>query len=151
MLGSPRLKELFNDLIELDDEARRAYLLEHCGDDAALRERLENLLRAHESADVMLADPTLGPGAIGTAPDIAVIGQRVGPYQLLEKLGEGGFGAVYLAEQREPVQRKVALKVIKPGMDTRQVIARFEAERQALARMDHPHIARVLDAGATDA
>ena len=75
---------------------------------------------------------------------------RIGPYRLLEKLGEGGMGEVWLAEQSRPVKRRVALKVIKMGMDTREVIARFEAERQALAMMDHPHIARVLDAGATD-
>ena len=77
-------------------------------------------------------------------------GLRIGRYKLLEKIGEGGFGVVYMAEQVEPVQRKVAFKIIKPGMDTRQVIARFEAERQALALMDHPNIARVLDAGATE-
>jgi len=75
----------------------------------------------------------------------------IGRYRLLEKIGEGGFGVVYMAEQQEPVQRKVALKIIKPGMDTREVIARFEAERQALALMDHPSIARVLDGGATEA
>ena len=77
-------------------------------------------------------------------------GQIIDRYKLLQKIGEGGFGVVYMAEQQEPVQRKVALKVIKPGMDTREVIARFEAERQALAMMDHPNIARVYDAGTTD-
>src|SRR5436305_2442123 len=78
-------------------------------------------------------------------------GARIGPYKLLQEIGEGGFGVVYLAEQEEPVRRRVALKIIKPGMDSRQVIARFEAERQALALMDHQNIARVLDAGTTDA
>src|SRR5207247_2848703 len=77
-------------------------------------------------------------------------GTVIGPYKLLEQIGEGGFGVVYMAEQQQPVRRKVALKVIKPGMDSKQVIARFEAERQALALMDHTNIARVLDAGATD-
>ena len=77
-------------------------------------------------------------------------GNRVGPYKLLQQIGEGGMGVVYMAEQEEPVRRKVALKIIKPGMDTKQVIARFEAERQALAMMDHPNIAKVLDAGTTD-
>src|ERR1017187_5046022 len=77
-------------------------------------------------------------------------GDRIGRYKLLEKIGEGGYGIVYMAEQTEPIRRRVALKIIKLGMDTRQVIARFEAERQALALMDHPNIARVLDAGATD-
>ena len=76
-------------------------------------------------------------------------GSQIGPYKLLQEIGEGGFGVVYMAEQTEPVERRVALKIIKPGMDTRQVIARFEAERQALAMMDHPNIAKVLDAGAT--
>src|SRR5215469_16355975 len=78
------------------------------------------------------------------------VGTKIGPYKRMEQIGEGGFGLVFVAEQTEPVRRKVALKVIKPGMDSRQVIARFEAERQALALMDHPNIARVLDAGATD-
>ncbi len=77
-------------------------------------------------------------------------GTQIGPYKLREQIGEGGFGVVYVAEQTQPVRRKVALKIIKPGMDTRQVIARFEAERQALALMDHPHVARVLDAGTTE-
>ena len=93
----------------------------------------------------------LTPGASeGLAPIREGPGSIIGRYKLLELLGEGGFGVVFLAEQREPVQRRVALKVLKLGMDTRQVIARFEAERQALALMDHPHIAAVLDAGATD-
>src|SRR4051812_9682190 len=77
-------------------------------------------------------------------------GARIGPYKLLQEIGEGGFGVVYMAEQQEPVRRKVALKIIKPGMDSKEVIARFESERQALALMDHPNIARVLDAGATE-
>ncbi len=77
-------------------------------------------------------------------------GTQVGPYKLLQQIGEGGMGVVYMAEQQKPVRRRVALKIIKPGMDSRQVIARFEAERQALAMMDHPNIARVLDAGCTD-
>ena len=77
-------------------------------------------------------------------------GTQIGPYKLLQQIGEGGMGVVYMAEQQEPVERRVALKIIKPGMDTRQVIARFEAERQALAMMDHPNIARVLDAGTTE-
>src|SRR5579859_99403 len=90
--------------------------------------------------------PTIKADAL---PDEA-LGQMLGRYKLLEKVGEGGFGVVYVAEQKEPVKRRVALKIIKLGMDTRQVVARFEAERQALALMDHPNIAKVLDAGATD-
>jgi serine/threonine protein kinase len=90
--------------------------------------------------------PTIKAEAV---PDEA-LGQTLGRYKLLEKIGEGGFGAVYVAEQKEPVKRRVALKIIKLGMDTRQVVARFEAERQALALMDHPNIAKVLDGGTTD-
>ena len=89
----------------------------------------------------------------GTAPTVVVTekpGDRIGRYKLLEQIGEGGYGIVFMAEQAEPIRRRVALKVVKLGMDTRQVIARFEAERQALALMDHPNIAKVLDAGATD-
>src|ERR1051325_5737630 len=95
-------------------------------------------------------------GALALSPDGSVAGaaqkagHRIGRYKLLEKIGEGGWGVVYMAEQTEPIRRRVALKVVKLGMDTKQVIARFEAERQALALMDHPNIARVLDAGATD-
>src|ERR1043165_3237084 len=99
--------------------------------------------------------PTLASGAgpeppPGNAPSREVEGQVIGRYRLLQPIGEGGFGTVWMAEQREPVKRRVALKIIKLGMDTKQVIARFEAERQALAMMDHPGIAKVFDAGATD-
>src|SRR5262249_11208147 len=111
-----------------------------------LQREIEELLAAHETAGGFLADPR--------RDDSARLGMRagdlVGQYKLLEKIGEGGCGVVFLAEQTKPVRRRVALKVIKLGMDTRAVIARFEAERQALALMDHPNIARVLDAGATD-
>jgi serine/threonine protein kinase len=111
---------------------------------------VEALLRAHDEPDDIL-DLPIGNGAtaayrpVGECP-----GTVIGPYKLLQQIGEGGFGVVFMAEQNEPVRRTVALKVIKPGMDTAQVIARFEAERQALALMDHPNIARVLDAGATE-
>lgn len=124
-----------------------AFLDDACGDDAALRGRVEELLRAHvEMGSIHASDPeaTCDP-CIAEQP-----GTQIGPYKLLEQIGEGGMGTVYMAEQTEPVQRRVALKVIKPGMDSRQVIARFEAERQALAMMDHPNIAKVLDAGTTD-
>ena len=114
-----------------------------------LRRRVEALLRAHDAPGDFLK-----PAALETTvarPADPTAGALIGPYKLLQRIGEGGFGTVWLAEQREPVRRRVALKVIKLGMDTKQVIARFEAERQALAMMEHPNIARVLDAGATDA
>jgi serine/threonine protein kinase len=128
---------------------RAAYLDQACAGDAALRQRIERLLLAHECDDSFLAEPAPAPDA--TTADVVLTegpGTRVGPYKLLQQIGEGGMGIVYMAEQQEPVRRKVALKIIKPGMDSAQVIARFEAERQALALMDHQNIARVLDAGA---
>jgi serine/threonine protein kinase len=138
---------------------RAAYLDEACGGDAELRRRVEWLLAAHPRAASFLEElaaeafPTRGDPAAAppTGPQSAEhTGDWVGPYKLLQWLGEGGMGAVYLAEQTEPVRRKVAVKVIKPGMDSALVLARFEAERQALALMDHPNIAKVLDAGTTD-
>ena len=116
-----------------------------------LRQRVEALLKAHHDAGSFLEEHP-APGS--TPPSILPIaerpGQTIGRYKLLEEIAEGGMGVVYMAEQREPVRRKVALKIIKPGMDTREVIARFEAERQALAMMDHPNIAKVFDAGETE-
>ena len=126
-----------------------AFLDEACKDKPELRRRVEQLLQAHQlmgsihrgkaDAVAVTTDQTLseGPGTV------------IGAYKLLEQIGEGGFGMVFMAEQQEPVRRKVALKILKPGMDTRQIVARFEAERQALAIMDHPNIARVCDGGAT--
>ena len=111
------------------------------------------LLQAHDERRQLPAEPPAGPAGRHrrcTAPIAERPGTVIGPYKLLEQIGEGGMGLVFVAEQQQPVRRKVALKVIKPGMDTRQVIARFEAERQALALMDHPNIAKVLDAGTTD-
>ena len=132
-------------------EGRAAYVADACGDNAELRRRVEELLRCHaEPEDFLDAAP---PGLVATieSPSIAERpGATIGRYKLLQEIGEGGFGVVYMAEQREPVRRKVALKIIKPGMDTRAVVARFESERQALALMDHPNIAHVFDAGATD-
>src|SRR5712691_8102221 len=134
---------------------RAAFLQAVCGSDGVLRQRLESLLAAHDQPGELLATPTPGLKAtikldLDDAPDEAV-GQTLGRYKLLERVGEGGCGVVYVAEQTEPVRRRVALKVIKLGMDTKQVVARFEAERQALAMMDHPNIAKVLDAGTTGA
>ena len=141
-------------------DAREAYLQEICADHPVIGQRVRDLLKAFEESGSFLEVPALHtdetvsfvtgewPTRISTA-DPQSPGAVVGPYKLLRKIGEGGMGTVYLAEQSEPIQRKVALKVIKPGMDSRQVVARFEAERQALSVMDHVNIARVLDAGAT--
>jgi WD40 repeat protein/serine/threonine protein kinase len=129
-------------------EESALFLTAACGGDQALRDRVEELLQAHRRASSFLGGPS-NPNE-DTADTVAdTIGSRIGPYKLLEQIGEGGFGVVFLAEQQTPVRRKVALKILKPGMDSRSVIARFEAERQALALMDHPNIARVLDAGQT--
>ncbi len=131
-------------------EAREAYLQQVCGDDTALGQRVRALLKAYEESASFLETPAVPQGATLAEPITERPGMVIGPYKLLQQIGEGGMGAVFMAEQNRPVQRKVALKLIKPGMDSRQIIARFEAERQALAMMDHVNIARVLDAGATD-
>jgi len=138
-----RVRRLFMELAELPEAERPAALARQCGGDGGLQAEVEALLRADQSAGAFLSIPA---SAEAGAEPHAIIGR----YKLLQPIGEGGMGVVWMAEQREPVKRRVALKIIKLGMDTRQVIARFEAERQALALMDHPHIARVLDAGATE-
>src|SRR5262249_51177986 len=112
-------------------------------------QRVETLLRAHEAPGSFLESPAPPVATVDEPPVAEMPGTMIGSYKLLEQIGEGGFGIVFMAEQQEPVRRKVALKVLKPGMDTRQVVTRFEAERQALALMDHPHIARVFDGGET--
>ncbi len=152
-MPSPQEREaaLFALAAEKPLSERSAFLQAVCGTDSALRQRLEALLAAHEQPEDALATATRAVKAtikldLADAPDEAV-GQTLGRYKLLERVGEGGCGVVYVAEQTEPVRRRVALKVIKLGMDTKQVVARFEAERQALALMDHPNIAKVLDAG----
>ena len=149
---SDRELAVFSDVRRLPPGQRAAYLDKACEGDAALRQRVEELLQASEAAGAFLEKPASGSG--GTVRDTAVpsekAGDRIGRYKLLQQIGEGGCGVVYMAEQEEPVRRRVALKVIKLGMDTKSVIARFEAERQALALMDHPNIAKVLDAGATE-
>jgi eukaryotic-like serine/threonine-protein kinase len=134
---------------------RAAYLDEACAGDPVLRQRVEELLQASAAAGDFLENPApvpLGPGATVQIPSTVIEkpGDQIGHYKLLQQIGEGGCGVVYMAEQDQPVRRRVALKVIKLGMDTKNVIARFEAERQALALMDHPNIAKVLDAGATN-
>ena len=132
-------------------EAREAYLQQVCGDDAAMGQRVRALLKAYAKSASFLEAPAVAPAATGNMPALAERpGMVIGPYKLLQQIGEGGMGVVWMAEQTQPVQRKVALKVIKPGMDSSQVIARFEAERQALAMMDHVNIARVFDGGTVD-
>jgi len=139
--------EIFQNAIEIEDsEKRQHYLDDACKDDSALRSEVDALIKSHEQAGGFLE----GPGPIDSPTSIEGPGTRIGRYELLALIGEGGMGLVYLAEQKEPVRRKVALKIIKPGMDSAQVIARFEAERQALAVLDHPNIAHVFDAGTTE-
>ena len=142
---------IFDAAIELPPERRAACVQEACAGDDVLRLLVEALLRAHDSAgsfmDSLAVDPRRETQVVKPSEQP---GDRIGRYKLLQQIGEGGCGVVYMAEQEEPVRRRVALKVIKLGMDTKQVIARFEAERQALALMDHPNIAKVLDAGATE-
>ena len=147
MTETPRSEEaIFLAALQLPAHERPAYVHQACSGDEALRQRVFELLASHDASRGPLDLPP--PGADLTIdPPLERPGMQIGPYKLLQQIGEGGFGVVYMAEQTEPVRRKVALKVIKPGMDTRQVIARFEAERQALAVMDHPNIAKVLDAG----
>lgn len=151
--------EIFSQVVAETDEAKRAQMIEHlCGSDAALRKRIAALVNAHDFPDTFLQNPErLMEGEAETITRVSEnenlinkVGSKIGPYKLLQKIGEGGMGVVFMAEQLEPVKRRVALKVIKPGLDSRQVIARFEAERQALALMNHPNIAKVLDAGTTD-
>ncbi len=150
-------RDIFIAALQKEDPAQRqVYLDEACAQQPELRQQVENLLRLYESAGSFLAKPAAEPAATWALPDAAeqassheAPGAIIGPYRLLEEIGEGGFGVVFMAEQTQPVRRKVALKVLKPGMDTRQVVARFEAERQALAIMDHPNIAKVFDGGAT--
>ncbi|MGO9109518.1 MAG: protein kinase domain-containing protein [Thermoguttaceae bacterium] len=145
-----QVQAAFLEAVQATAVERSAILNRICGEDLELRRRVELLLRAHDdSADLPPAAGGVEKTA-GYVPSEQPGAVVAGRYKLMEKIGEGGFGLVFVAEQQHPVRRKVALKIIKPGMDTRDVIARFEAERQALALMDHPNIARVLDAGATE-
>jgi serine/threonine protein kinase len=164
-LDFQRLEQVLAEAVARADPAERAaYLAEACGEDRELRAEVERLLAANEQAGDFLETPVKPaseplPGErserteVLPESDIALeqAGAMIGRYKLLEEIGEGGFGVVYMAEQTEPVHRRVALKVVKAGMDTREVVARFEAERQALALMDHPNIARVFDGGVTQA
>jgi WD40 repeat protein/serine/threonine protein kinase len=144
------IKSIFGKALELRSAIERAaYLEQACQGDLRLRAEVESLLQAGQEAANFLAGPGSVPQTTLEEPVAERPGTVIGPYKLLERIGEGGFGVVFMAEQAQPLRRKVALKVLKPGMDTRQVVARFEAERQALAIMDHPNIAKVFDGGAT--
>ncbi len=152
-----RIAGLFDAALKLAPERRPEYLEFACAGDSDLYQRVVELLNASGQADGFLERPVVSGAAEShfssestpSTDDVSTVAQTVGPYLLVHKIGEGGMGEVWLAEQREPIRRKVALKVIKAGMDTKQVVARFEAERQALALMDHPAIAKVFDAGET--
>ena len=155
---APRARELFMDALDKAAGERASFLSTACGDNAKLRAEVEELLREHEQVGDFLATPAMldrtpdstVPLSAETLAAMEKAGDRIGRYKLLQNIGEGGCGIVYMAEQEEPVRRRVALKIIKLGMDTKSVIARFEAERQALAMMEHPNIARVFDAGSTE-
>lgn len=150
--ASSDIKALFaNALEKTTAQEREAYLDAACRDDATLRSKVEALLEAYQEANDIPDTPIVASEV--SLEDTGVTeksGMVIGRYKLLERIGERGMAVVYMAEQQEPIHRKVALKIIKLGMDTKQVIARFEAERQALAMMDHPNVAKVLDAGATE-
>jgi non-specific serine/threonine protein kinase/serine/threonine-protein kinase len=152
-----RAKQVFHEALDKAGPERARFVAAACAGDAGLLAQVEGLLKAHDEAGAFLSSPTGGSDeAARTAAQLAASappeapGTRIGSYKLLQVIGEGGFGVVYMAEQEHPIRRRVALKIIKLGMDTREVIARFEAERQALAMMDHPNIARVFEAGATE-
>jgi serine/threonine protein kinase len=165
---SNSLRTIFVEALEIQDpQQRAAFITEACADDLALRREVEDLIQAHAAAPPFVLEERVTNGIRAALVEAAAglgeeagnshvrqperPGDLIGRYKLLEQIGEGGCGVVYMAEQTEPVRRRVALKVVKLGMDTKQVVARFEAERQALALMDHPNIAKVVDAGATEA
>ena len=143
---------IFTEALRLPVQERAAYLDRACGGDAKLRQQIEALLQTQAGVgDFLEQSPQkVTPQTKLGAPAGENPGDHIGRFKLLEQIGEGGCGIVFMAEQEEPVRRRVALKIIKPGMDTKSVIARFEAERQALALMDHPNIAKIIDAGATE-
>src|SRR5262245_36586198 len=145
-----KLREIFLAALEQAPDQREAYLDQLCRADEELRRNVAVMLKAHAAGEGPLDRGALRDEHTGAYEKAAeATGMVVGPYKLLEQIGEGGMGTVWMAQQTEPVRRLVALKLIKAGMDSKQVIARFEAERQALALMDHPNIAKVLDGGST--
>ena len=142
---------IFLQAIEFENtDEQSAFLDQACGADTYLRRHLDELLAVRDRAGSFMEAPAVPNVASHRSEPLEKCGTQIGPYKLMEQIGEGGFGLVFVAEQRAPVRRRVALKLVKPGMDSKEIIARFEAERQALALMDHPNIARVLDAGTTD-
>ncbi len=157
-------ENIFNDALAIDEKRRTQFLNDACGNNTRLRAEVEELIQAHFQLGSFMQIPAIGPQSAVETPLVnperetrlfssaaAIAGDQIGPYILREQIGEGGFGLVFVAEQFKPVRRKLALKIIKPGMDSEQIIARFSAERQALALMEHPNIAKVFDAGTTDA
>ena len=151
MKPKPNIDSLFCSIIELETpESRQSFLDQACGEDIELRRQVERLVDAHFRGGSIVDSPNHEFAPTVMPENQEKPGCRIGPYKLLQQIGEGGMGVVYMAEQEVPVRRRVAVKIIRPGMDSRQVIARFEAERQALAMMDHQNIARVLDAGTTE-
>src|SRR5262245_40803750 len=156
---NPRANDVFLDALDIRDPAERAAFVDNaCRGEPELREQVQALLDASERAGSFFDQPAVTPDQTtdhepGGKPEVIPVtsgegvGTQIGPYKLLQQIGEGGMGTVYMAEQTHPVRRQVALKVIKPGMGSRQVVLRFESERQALALMDHPSIARVFDGG----
>ena len=145
-------EQIFHQVLEQPVEHRAAFLEAACGTDVALRQRIAVILSAQENPGSFLQHPVCCVAELPTLaePILERIGSQIGPYKLLEEIGQGGMGTVYMAEQVKPVRRCVALKIVKAGMDSRQVLARFDTERQALALMDHPSIARIIDAGTTE-
>src|SRR3972149_3584994 len=145
-------KAIFNVARQITSSTARAeYLQQVTGNNAQLRDRVAAMLDGYEKRQSLLESPASGIAATIDFPSISERpGSQIGPYKLIEEIGEGGMGVVFMALQKEPVRSKVALKIIKPGMNTREVIARFAAEEQALAMMDHPNIAKVFDAGTTE-
>src|SRR5687767_12745776 len=149
MIEPTQVEPLLDEALPKSPAERAAFLDHACEGNRELRQEVERLLAAHPQAEGFLDRPALH-GTAAHGPHAEASGTIIGPYKLLEQIGEGGMGTVWMAQQTEPVKRAVALKLIKAGMDSKQIIARFEAERQALALMDHANIAKVLDAGATE-